>query len=184
MIYFWMDGPVCRRRGETGSVLTLAYDKTPWLCQPPSMQHNRHITAWSKYVGSCMARRQTWEIQYLFLRYSKGLPRQLNNEGQGNTNTFNSILHLICFWQPGRQRLNQSLYSGNWKLSGFFCVSGGTHWFLLSFGRWRGQRCRHYDGRRGRVHRLAGVIWRPGSCCCEKTGTGKKWVTELSFHMI
>lgn len=36
-------------------------------------------------------------------------------------------------------------------------------WFLFTLGWWRWQLCRHYDGRRGREHCLAGVIWRPGS---------------------
>lgn len=31
----------------TGLILTLAWDKTPWLCQPPSMQQNHmSVVAW------------------------------------------------------------------------------------------------------------------------------------------
>lgn len=62
----------------------------------------------------------------------------------------------------------------------------GTHWFLFTLGWWRWQLCRHYDGWRGRIHWLAGVIWRPGSCCWKRGGRKEKSEScrcVCCFHM-
>lgn len=109
---------------------------------------------------------------------------------QGKTNTW--WISLLILGLPARTvGIKSKPYQSkmNWKLSGSLCVSktrqsvSGTHWFLFTLGWWRWQWCRHYDGWRGRVHCLASVIWRPGSCCWKRMEKSESRRCVSCFHM-
>ncbi len=151
--------------------------------------HTNWLHSWTKSI-------LTFHLK--FWKFNR-LPWHNYTKSQSKTNTWwisllTEFLHLILGLPARAVGIKSKPYQSkiNWKLSGSLGVSktrqsvSGTHWFLFTLGWWRWQWCRHYDGWRGRVHCLAGVIWRPGSCCWKRDGRKEKseWRLCVScFHM-